>query len=116
MKILNWIIALWGLWEFGDIALPLVVGFDVVQSFVWNHILVGLTLMFAGARAALTRDVRTARTMNRVAVVAGLWLIVATFLLRELTLSAGLLNDLIVGMIVVILGVWASFASMRVGE
>ena len=113
MKILSWLIALCGLWEFGDIALPFVIGFDDVQSFVWNHILVGLILMFTGVRAALTSDMRTARAMNWVAVVAGLWLILATFLLRDLTITAGLWNDLIVGVVVVILGVWSARASTQ---
>jgi len=49
-------IALCGLWEFGDIALPFVIGFGEVQVFVWNHILVGILLMIASARAALTKD------------------------------------------------------------
>jgi hypothetical protein len=113
MKALNWIIALCGLWEFGDIALPFVIGFDDVRSFVWNHILVGLILMLAGTRAALTGDVRTARTMDWVAAVTGVWLIIATFLLRDLTITAGLWNDLIVGVIVVILGVWSALARPR---
>jgi hypothetical protein len=107
----NWLIALCGLWEFGDIALPFVIGFANVRGFVWNHIMVGLILMIAGARAALTRNARTANTMDRVAAVAGGWLILATFLLRGLTITAGFWNDLIVGVIVVILGVWAALAS-----
>jgi hypothetical protein len=110
MKVLNWLIALCGLWEVGDIALPFVIGFDQVRGFVWNHILVGMILMFAGVRAALTRDVHTARVMDWIAVIAGLWLILATFLLRDLTITAGLWNDIIVGCIVVILGVWAACA------
>lgn len=114
MKVLNWLIALCGLWEFGDIALPFVIGFDDVQSFVWNHILVGLILMFTGVRAALTRDIRTARTMDWIAVIAGLWLILATFLLRDLTITAGWWNDLIVGVIIVILGVWSVLAPTRI--
>jgi hypothetical protein len=115
MKVLNWIIALCGLWEFGDIALPFVVGFGQVRSFVWNHILVGLILMLAGAWAALTDNVRTARTMNWVAAVAGVWLILATFLLRELTSTAGLWNDIIVGGIVLLLSGWAALAPPRAG-
>ena len=116
MKVLNWLIALCGLWEFGDIALPFVIGFDQVRSFVWNHILVGLILIFAGARAALTGNVRTARTMNWVAAVAGGWLILATFLLRDLTITAGWWNDLIVGVIVITLGVWSALALPRAAD
>jgi hypothetical protein len=65
--------ALCGLWEFGDIVLPFVIGFGEVQIFVWNHILAGILLMIAGARAALTRDVRTAKAMDWFAAVAGVW-------------------------------------------
>jgi hypothetical protein len=107
----NWLIAFCGLWEFGDIALPFMIGFENVQSFVWNHILAGMILMFTGAQAALTRDAHTARTMDWISVVAGLWLTLATFLLRDLTITAGWWNDLIVGVIVVILGVWDARAS-----
>jgi hypothetical protein len=55
MKVLHWMIALCGLWEFGDLALPFVIGFGEVQVFIWNHILVGILLMILGARAALTK-------------------------------------------------------------
>ncbi len=79
MNITGWIIALCGLWEFGDIALPFVIGFGNVQLLVWSHTLAGLILMLAGARAALTRDVRTARTMAWIAAIAGLWLVIALF-------------------------------------
>jgi VIT1/CCC1 family predicted Fe2+/Mn2+ transporter len=113
MKILNWIIALCGLWELGDIALPFVVGFGHVQAFVWNHILVGLILVLAGARAALTGNVRTARTMHWIAAVAGVWLIIAPFLLGPPEIPAGLWNDIIVGAIVFLLGVWMALVRPR---
>lgn len=114
MKVLNWLIALCGLWEFGDIVLPSVIGFDHVPPFVWNHILVGLILILAGTRAALTGNVRTARTMDWVAAVTGLWLILTTFLLRDPGITAGLWNDIIVGVIVIALGVWSLRSRMRI--
>ena len=113
MTILHWMIALCGLWEFGDIVLPFVVGFGKVQVFVWNHILVGILLMVAGTRAALTKDVRTAKTMDWVAAAAGLWLILASLVLRNLLVPAGLWNDIIVGVIALILGVWGALALSR---
>lgn len=116
MKVLNGIIALCGLWELGDIALPFVIGFGNVMSFVWNHILVGIILVYAGVRAALTRNVRTARTMNWIAAIAGIWLIVAPFLLGRPEIAAGLWNDIIVGAIVTILGVWAALATPRAAD
>jgi hypothetical protein len=113
MKVLNGIIALCGLWELGDIALPFVIGFGNVMPFVWNHILVGILLVFVGVRAGLTRDVRIARRMNWIAAIAGIWLIVAPFLFGLPEIAAGLWNDLIVGGIVLVLGVWAAIASRR---
>jgi hypothetical protein len=113
MKILNWIIALCGLWELGDVVLPFVIGFGNVQAFVWNHIVVGMILVVAGTRAARTSNANTARTMDWTAVIAGIWLIVAPFLLGTPEIAAGLWNDIIVGLIVVVLGVWAALTSPR---
>ena len=114
MKILNWIIALCGLWELGDIVLPFIIGFDNVHAFVWNHIIVGMVLVLAGAWAALTSNVGTAKTLDWIAAAAGVWLVIAPFLLGTTGIAAGLWNDVIVGVIVIILSVWAALASPRV--
>ena len=113
MKVLNWIIALCGLWELGDIVLPFIIGFGNVKAFVWNHIIVGMVLVLVGAWAARTSHVRTARTLDWIAAVAGLWLMIAPFLLGPPEIAAGLWNDIIVGVIVLVLGVWAALASPR---
>lgn len=114
MKVLNWIIALFGLWEFGDIAALFVPDFGRIPSFVWNHIIVGLILMIVGVWAARTSNAVTARTMNWIAAGAGLWLIISSFILRYPVIAAGLWNDLIVGVIAFIFGVWAALTSRRV--
>ena len=114
MKVLNWIIALFGLWEFGDIVAPFIPGFGNVQAFVWNHIIVGIILVIAGAWAALTSHVGAAKTMDWIAAVAGAWLIIASFIFGNPIIVAGLWNDIIVGVIVLILSVWAALASPRV--
>jgi hypothetical protein len=113
MKVLNWIIVLLGLWEFGDIAALFVPGFGMIPVFVWNHIVVGMVLMIAGAWAALTRDAGIAKTMNWLVVAAGVWLIISSLILRYPNLTVGLWNDVIVGVLVSILGVWAAFTSLR---
>src|SRR5215207_7273461 len=113
MNVLNWIIVLCGLWELGDIALPFMIGFDKVQAFVWNHIIVGMILVLAGAWAARTGNIRTARTLDWIAAVAGGWLVIAPFLLGTPEIAAGLWNDIIVGGIVFILGAWAALARPR---
>ena len=114
MKVLSWIIALFGLWEFADIAALFVPGFGPIQAFMWNHIMVGLILMLVGARAALTSNSRTAKTMDWIAAAAGSWLTIASFILGNPFIALGLWNDIIVGIIVLILGVWAALAVPRV--
>ena len=113
MKVLNWIVALCGLWEFGDIAALFTPGFGAIPAFLWNHIIVGMILIIAGAWAARTSNVGAAKTMDWIAAVAGLWLVIASFILGNPILAAGLWNDIIVGVIVLILSVWAALAAPR---
>jgi hypothetical protein len=113
MKVLNWIIVMLGLWEFGDIAALFVPGFGAIPVFVWNHIFVGMVLVIAGIWAALTSDPAIAKTMNWIVVAAGVWLIISSLILRYPDITVGLWNDVIVGVIVSILGVWAALASPR---
>lgn len=116
MKVLSWIIALCGLWEFGDIAAPFVPGFGHVPAFLWNHIIVGMIFMITGAWAALTRSTGTASILHGISAAAGGWLIIASFILGNPIAAAGLWNDIIVGAIVLILAVWAAFTKKRVAD
>jgi len=108
MKVLNWIIALLGLWEFADIAALFVPNFGKIPDFLWNHIIVGFLLMIVGVWAARTSNARTTKTMNWIAAGAGVWLMISSFLLRYPVIGGGLWNDLIVGAIAFALGVWAA--------
>ncbi len=113
MKVLSWIIVLCGVWEAGDIAALFVPGFGRVPAAVWNHIIVGIILVIAGAWASLTNNGKTARIMHWIAALAGIWLIVASSILRNLVFTVGLWNDIIVGGIVFILSIWAGLAAPR---
>lgn len=113
IKGLSWIIALLGLWEFGDIAALFVPGFGSLPAYLWNHIIVGMVLMVAGITAARTNNAGTARTMSWMAVIAGIWLITGTLMLRHPVTGIGSLNDIIVGVSVVVLGAWAALTSPR---
>jgi hypothetical protein len=103
-----------GLWEFGDIAALFVPGFGSLPAYLWNHIIVGLVLIITGVWAARTNDAGTAKTMSWIAVVAGIWLIIGTLILRRPVITVGAWNDIIVGVIVVVLGVWAALTSPRI--
>lgn len=113
LKVISWIIALLGLWEFGDIAALFVPNFGEIKAFVWNHIFVGFVLMLVGVWAARTGSLITAKAMNWISVVAGTWLILAPFVLGRPDMAVGLWNDIIVGAIVIILSVWALFTRSR---
>ncbi|MFZ0544379.1 MAG: hypothetical protein WAM60_03010 [Candidatus Promineifilaceae bacterium] len=113
MKVLNWIVALLGLWEFGDIAAIFVPDFGKIQAFVWDHIIVGLILMIAGVWAAQTGNVGTAKKLNWIAAIAGIWLVVSSFILGNPFISVGLWNDIVVGVIVLILSIWVTFKTPR---
>ncbi len=113
LKVLSWLIALCGLWEFGDILAPFVPGFGAVPAYLWNHIIVGAILMLAGAWAALTRDAGTAKTLTWIAAVAGLWLIMASFILGNPAIAPGLWNDIAVGVIVLVLSLTSRLLMRR---
>ena len=113
IRVLSWIIALLGLWEFGDIAALFVPNFGKIPAVLWNHILVGLILMLVGVGAARTRNASTAKTLNWIAAGAGLWLMVSSFVLRYPVIHAGLWNDLIVGAIAIVVGIWAALTAPR---
>jgi hypothetical protein len=113
MKVLNWIIAFLGLWEFADIAALFVPDFGKIPDFLWNHIVVGFLLMIVGVWAARTSQAHTATTMNWIAAGSGVWLMMSSFILRYPVTDSGLWNDLIVGAIAFILGVWAAHRSSQ---
>ncbi len=114
MKVVSWIIALCGLWEFGDIAALFVPGFGPIHAPLWNHIIVGFILMVIGAWAARTSSAGTAKAKHWTAAAAGGWLVIASFILRSPFTSAGLWNDIIMGGIVFMLGAWAGLSARRV--
>ena len=109
-KIGSAIIALCGLWEFGDLAALFVPDFGPIPAFLWSHIGAGLALMVLGTWAAVTRSPGTARRLHGVAMAAGLWLIAAPFVLGHPVAGAGLWNDLIVGLVVAGLGGWLAWS------
>jgi hypothetical protein len=111
MKVLNWIIALLGLWEFGDVAALFVPDFGHIPAFMWNHILVGFLLMIVGVCAARTRSTGTAKTLDWIAAALGAWLMIASLILGNNAAAVGLWNDIIVGAAVFILAAWAALTA-----
>jgi hypothetical protein len=112
VKVFRWIVALLGLWEFGDIAALFIFRLERVPAPIWNHVITGGILIILGTWAALTRKRSTARTLDGIAAGAGAWLMLSRFILGA-ALPAALWNDAIVGALILILGVWSAIETSR---
>ena len=110
MRGISWVIAIAGVWE---ILAPFILGFSNLAAGVWNNVIVGILLIIFGAWAALSANVGTGKTLDWISAVLGLWLVVSPFILGTAVVAAALWNDIIVGVIVIILGVWAALSYAR---
>jgi ABC-type Fe3+-siderophore transport system permease subunit len=106
----SWLIAVAGVWE---VIAPFVLGYSDNQTALWNAIIVGVVLVILGAGAALTTEPNTERGLNGVSAVAGVWLVLAPFILGYSVIQAALWNAIIVGIIVIVLGVAAALSLGR---
>ncbi len=106
-KTLSWIIALAGLWE---IVAPFIFGMTATTAFLWDAIIVGLALLVFGVWAALADDENTVKYLNWINGVLGLWLIIAPFVLSYSNAAAAMWNDIVIGLVALVLGVWAALS------
>ncbi len=109
-KTLSWLVALAGLWE---VIAAFVLGYSASPAALWNAIIIGVTLIVLGAWAAISDREATNKTLDWINVVLGVWLIIAPFLLGYTAVAAALWNDIIVGIIVVVLAGWAALVMGR---
>jgi hypothetical protein len=107
MKGLNWIVVIAGVWE---LVAPFILGYANVTAALWNAIIVGILFIILGAWAALTADAATSKTLDWIAVVVGIWLIIAPFVLGYTAVTVALWNAIIVG---IIAAACAFFAALR---
>ena len=113
VKILSWIIALAGLWE---IVAPFIFGMTATTAFLWDAIIVGLALVVFGAWAALANNETTIKYLSWINAVLGLWLIIAPFILSYSSAATAMWNDIIIGLVVLVLGAWAALAVGSQGQ
>jgi hypothetical protein len=106
-KTLNWVIAIGGVWEF---LAPFILGYSSSKTAMWDAIVLGVVLLVLGAWAGLASEGGTIKGLSWVNAVLGLWLVIAPFILAYSGVGAAMWNDIIVGIIVLVLGVWAAQA------
>lgn len=105
VKSLSWLIALFGLWE---LIAPFILGYSAVGVAMWDAIIIGLVLIVLGAWAALSNEENTIKTLSWVNALLGVWLVIAPFILTYTSTAAAMWNDIVIGIVVAVLGVWAA--------
>jgi len=106
---LNWIVVVIGIWE--GLA-PFILGYSGYVPALWNAIIVGVLLIILAAWSALTNDLGTKRALDWINVVIGAWLVISPFVLGYTAagIVAGVWNAIIVGIVVIILEIWAALS------
>jgi drug/metabolite transporter (DMT)-like permease len=111
---LSAIIALLGLWMIAEAVL-----FDLVATQFWNDLIIGAVLVLLGgynySRRAKDKIGNVAAAV--LAALLGLWLVASPFMfgaeggLTEATNTLGFWNDVIVGLLVLIIGAYSAYAA-----
>jgi hypothetical protein len=109
-KYLSWLLAAVGLWE---VLAPYFLGYSVATIPTWNAYIAGAVLIVLAVWAAFSEQVRLDRNLEWINAVVGVWLILAPFILGYSAIVAALWNDIIVGVVVIVLATWAATAFGR---
>ena len=59
---------------------------------------------------------KTAKGLSWVIAIAGLWEILAPFIIGYSSVTGAMVNDMVVGILVVILGIWAAVVGGKTAE
>jgi len=102
---LSGILILVGIWE---LLAPFIWGYATIVEPLWNDVLFGAALIVLAGVSVLSESETTDRGLDWVNTVIGLWLIAAPFILNYTRLTPALWNDIIVGIITVVLSAWAA--------
>jgi hypothetical protein len=102
---LSGILIIVGIWE---LLAPFIWGYATSIEPLWNDVLFGAALIVLAGVSVLSESETTDRGLDWVNTVIGLWLIAAPFVLAYTSLTSALWNDIIVGIITVVLSTWAA--------
>ena len=109
-KGLSWVIAVAGLWE---ILAPFIIGYSSTTAAMVDAIILGILLLGLGLWSALVNSEGTIKGLSWTNGVLGLWVLLAPFILSYSKTTGAMVNDIIIGILVVILGVWAALAAKK---
>ncbi len=106
-RTLSWIVAIIGLWQ---LISPFVLGYSANTTAMWNAIIVGIIFIVLGVWSALTSNPGTARVLDWINFIVGLWLIVSSFVLGFSSLTIAMWDAIIVGIVNAVLSIWAALS------
>lgn len=104
-KSLSWLVAVAGLWE---IVSPYILAYSTTTVAMWNAYIAGVVLIILAVWAALSEQTRLDRNLEWINAVVGVWLILSPFALNYSAVVAALWNNIIVGVVVIVLAAWAA--------
>ncbi len=107
---LSWLVVIAGIWT---IISPFILGFSSAATPLYNNVIVGIVLVVLGAWAALSHAVTTERTLDWINVIVGIWLLISPFVLAFSAMTNPMWNNVIVGIITIILAAWAALSFRR---
>jgi len=107
-KAFGWVTLVAGVWE---VLAPFILGYSSVAGPTTNAIILGILLVVLGLWVALGKSSGTIRSLSWVNAILGAWLIVAPFIVNYGGKGGATANDIIVGVVVVVLEVWGALSA-----
>jgi hypothetical protein len=104
----GWLGVVGGIWL---ILAPFILNYSNIDNALWNDIIVGAAAILLTGFCALTALRLETSQMRLIAgglsILAGVWLIIAPFLLNYSNIENALWNDIITGALFIIVGIYA---------
>lgn len=93
---------------------PFILGYSGLPAPMWNNIVCGVLIIVLGG-------IRTSGILENVGLSytnagIGAWLIVGPFVLGYSNLPAPMWNDIVVGLLVLVLGIWSAQSTRNITE
>lgn len=104
-KAFGWVTAVAGVWE---ILAPFIIGYSAVTGGMVDALVLGGVLLILGLWTALSRSQATIRSLSWVNALLGVWLIIAPFVVAYSGSVGAMVNDIIVGAVVLVVEVWGA--------
>lgn len=106
-KAFGWVTAVAGVWE---ILAPFIIGYSAVTGGMVDAVVLGGVLLVLGLITAFSRSDATIQGLSWIDAILGVWLIVAPFIVAYSGNVGAMVNDIIVGAVVLVVEVWGALA------